>query len=363
LFHPRERGDLQRALGQAFHRTRVRQVSDRLWLAPLGGLAAVLPLSYPEPIRRLTLASTRRTVESCLEQLGFGHCIFWFYWWFYPELALFPQAALTVYDCIDQHGSYPHNARLTGLQTASRRLEKRLLTAVDAAFFVSPGLFGEKHALTRHAYLCPNGIDLAVADSALAFQAPPTDIAQLPRPVIGYAGDVGTRVDWQLVRALASRHPQWSFVFAGGARHAAVPLLPNVHVMPSRPYQEMMRTIRDFDVAILPMADSTFNRGTSPMKLLDYLITGQPIVAHPLPAVTALACETPGLMRTATTLDEWSEALEASLDEPHGSPWETLRKTTARRHSTTARTQTMLGHAAVVFAGKERQGKEHVHGS
>lgn len=357
LVRPRERGDRKRALRQVFRRSRLQQVNDRLWLAPLHGLAAVLPLSYPEPVRRLTLALTKQHVDSSIARIGFTNCTFWFYWWFYPELTLSPRAAFRVYDCIDQHGAYPHNARLPGLQVSSRKLEEALLQAVDAAFFVSPQLFEEKHAATRNPCLCPNGIDLTVADAALALRTPVAGMASLPRPLIGYAGDVGTRVDWQLVRSIATRHPRWSFVFAGGEAHAAVPLLPNVHVLPSRPYPQMLRTIRDFDVAVLPMADNPFNRGTSPMKLLDYMITGRPIVAHPLPAIVALAREAPGTLRTATTVDEWSAALQASLAEPPGGAPEALRIATARHHSTLAREQAMLAYATGVFDRKYGQGK------
>ena len=361
LAQPRERGDWKRALRQVFQRPRLQQVNDHLWLAPLGGLAALLPLSYPEPIRRLTLALIKRQVESSMARIGFTNCIFWFYWWFYPELTLSPGAAFRVYDCIDQHGAYQHNARLPELQASSCKLEQALLQAVDAAFFVSPQLFEEKHTVTRNPCLCPNGIDLTVADAALALRTPAADITSLPRPLIGYAGDVGDRVDWQKVGSLASRHPQWSFVFVGGETHAAVPLLPNVQVLPSRPYPQMLRTIRDFDVAVLLMADNPFNRGTSPMKLLDYMITGRPIVAHPLPAITALAREAPGTVRTATTVEEWSEALQSSLDEPRGSPEEMMRKTIARQRSTIAREQAMLAHITHVRNRESGSGQGQAH--
>jgi teichuronic acid biosynthesis glycosyltransferase TuaH len=45
------------------------------------------------------------------------------------------------------------------------------------------------------------------------------------------------------------------------------------------------------DVGLLPYANSEFNRASFPLKTLEYLAAGRPVVATPLPAVTWLDTE------------------------------------------------------------------------
>jgi glycosyltransferase involved in cell wall biosynthesis len=127
------------------------------------------------------------------------------------------------------------------------------------------------------------------------------DDDSIGRPVVGYVGTLGDRVDWHLVYEVAAAAQDWSFVFigrlperralsAGGRRpdwfgdFQAASSLGNVHLPGPIPQTEVGRANRCFDVCWMPYAeDHEFNRACCPTKIMDYLAGGRPVVATPLP--------------------------------------------------------------------------------
>jgi glycosyltransferase involved in cell wall biosynthesis len=60
---------------------------------------------------------------------------------------------------------------------------------------------------------------------------------------------------------------------------------PNVHVLGPRPYAELPAYVQSFDVGIIPYVENDWTRAVDPLKLLEYLAAGIPVVASPLPEV------------------------------------------------------------------------------
>src|SRR5690606_8901763 len=98
--------------------------------------------------------------------------------------------------------------------------EARLLTECDVALAVSETL-RERFARTQpRTYLQENGVNLAdFSPEALEQAAPHRAIAPLPRPRVGFVGQIDERMDQALVvalaRQLATRQPAGSVVLAG----------------------------------------------------------------------------------------------------------------------------------------------------
>jgi glycosyltransferase involved in cell wall biosynthesis len=125
---------------------------------------------------------------------------------------------------------------------------------------------------------------------------PPEELANLPRPLLGYVGSIEGRVDWPLMNRLCDAFPGGSIVLAGktpGARHDRDPWFrdwlefssrPNVHCIGWRPQAELPIYYRAFDVILIPyLSDDPFNRACCPTKIADGLGSGRPIVATALP--------------------------------------------------------------------------------
>ncbi len=124
---------------------------------------------------------------------------------------------------------------------------------------------------------------------------PPADLASLPRPLLGYVGSLGDRIDWDLVDRLAAEFSGGSVVLVGdepapspgqdwyrGYQRAAA--RPNVHRIGWRSQAELGRYNGTFDVCLIPYrTDHPFNRAACPTKVMDYMATSRPVVSTDLP--------------------------------------------------------------------------------
>lgn len=123
----------------------------------------------------------------------------------------------------------------------------------------------------------------------------PTDIAHLPRPLIGYVGSMEDRVDWGLLNRLADSLRSGSLVLVGrplapgvaGAwadEYRRLVARPNVHAIGWRGQDQLQLYYRAFDVNLIPyLVDHPFNRACSPTKINDAMGTGRPVVSTAIP--------------------------------------------------------------------------------
>jgi glycosyltransferase involved in cell wall biosynthesis len=309
MLKPHERGTRLRAARTAIGRTHVTRVGERLWIAPLRGLPALLPLSYPEWSRRITGAILARFLRRACQSLSFRQPILWFYWPYHPELVEKLRHTVSIYDCIDNHAAYAMNHHWRRLNVSAASQEARLLARVDQTFVVSPGLLGAPQTRTRRVAVAPNGVDVSVVRHALLDGTRLPELATTPRPIIGYAGVDSGRIAWGLVRRLAARNREWTFVFAGDEWHMDAGFPENVMFLGPKPYAEILRIIREFDIGIIPFALNSFTAGICPLKALDYLAVGKPVVSSPLPSVNRLEEQVPGVLTAELNPPAWEAAI------------------------------------------------------
>jgi glycosyltransferase involved in cell wall biosynthesis len=193
-------------------------------------------------------------------------------------------------------------------------VEERLIRSVDQVITVSPTMFARKGGLNEHTARLTNGVQF----EAFANPAPePEDLARIPRPRLGYAGYIKKQLDWELLSALATRHPEWSFVFVGAMRPhpEIVPMLermkalPNVHFLGSRTSAELARYPQHFDLCLMPYRVNDYSKYIYPLKLHEYLASGRPAISVPLPALA----EVNGLVTVADGVEEWECAIAREL--------------------------------------------------
>ena len=117
--------------------------------------------------------------------------------------------------------------------------------------------------------------------------AVPADIARLPGPVIGFYGTLQDWVDYDLLRKLALRHPEWSVVLIGQqlADVSAVLGLPNVHLLGRKPGEQLPAYCKGFDVGLIPYRIDERMTYVNPIKLREYLAAGLPVVSTAVPEV------------------------------------------------------------------------------
>jgi glycosyltransferase involved in cell wall biosynthesis len=128
------------------------------------------------------------------------------------------------------------------------------------------------------------------------------------------------QLDWQLLRELALRRPQWSFVFVGpralteGADAIADEMseMGNVHFLGEKSVRELAAYPQHFDVCIMPYQVNGYTNNIYPLKLHEYLGSGRPVVGSPVRSLKEFS----DVIALAATCDEWSGALAAALEPP-----------------------------------------------
>ncbi|MFA4937560.1 MAG: glycosyltransferase, partial [Patescibacteria group bacterium] len=190
---------------------------------------------------------------------------------------------LKVFDGVDnwlQHSAYNKiQDRLTlNYQTIRHQADLIFTTSNEMVRY-----FDRQHDI----YYVPNGIRLQHFEQMPKLVG--RDIAELPRPIIGYVGIIQQdRIDLNLISYLAEHNPRKSFVFIGPVwsnykKQVAEKLsqYPNIYWLGQKHYSEVPSYINQFDVAIVPHLVNEFGKHTSLLKVLEYLACGKPVVATP----------------------------------------------------------------------------------
>jgi glycosyl transferase family 1 len=155
----------------------------------------------------------------------------------------------------------------------------------------------------------------------------PPELAQIPRPRLGYIGNVHRRISAPLMREFLSKHPEWHFFSFGGRKTLH---LLNEHVLAWRPRGELPELVKGVDVGFMPYDCSTaYNLNCVPLKLFDYFAAGIPVVSTPIACMSEYA----DLVYTGHTADELADAVSAALQEGADSPKRTRRMAVAKEHS------------------------------
>jgi hypothetical protein len=120
-------------------------------------------------------------------------------------------------------------------------------------------------------------------------------------------------VDTALLAEIADRRPDWSLVLVGKSNVdiSGLAAKPNVHVLGQVPFETLPGYCRGFDVGLIPFVINELTERANPLKLREYLSAGLPVISTPLPEVRRYE----GLVKLATTADEWVDAIELSLSE------------------------------------------------
>jgi glycosyltransferase involved in cell wall biosynthesis len=213
--------------------------------------------------------------------------------WTYNPMTtrLFPTAVFgrLLYHCVDEIMAQPGMP-----QQQIGQAESELVKAADVCFVTSHDLLAKRRLLNVNTHYLPNVADYRHFSAAQSDDTEiPSDIRQLPQPVIGFVGAIsGYKLDFALIRRLAESHPEWSVVMIGqvgeGEPETDAAILhgqPNIYLLGPRAYEALPAYLKGFAVAILPSALNDYTRAMFPMKFFEYLAAGRPVVATNLHAL------------------------------------------------------------------------------
>lgn len=326
-------GRIARRLRRAFEGPRRR--AENLWT-----LSPVVRPAWRSTTARL-LNTTAFTLQARAVLRRFPNPIVWVYSPYAVHLLRLIDPKLVVYHMVDDLSAVPGADR-----EALREAEAQLLARADCVFCTERSLFDRAQLVTSRARLMPNVADYAhfskprasVRDERLE------RLRAMPRPRLLFSGNLAPhKVDLALLDELARLRPQFSFVLVGPEWEGAdaqrllgrLRVRPNVLLTGHVRYGDLPAYLHEADTLLIPYVRNQATRAVFPLKFFEYLATGRPVVASPLPSLLPFG----EAVHLAEGREQWLAALERALASP--GELADQRRRLARRNTWAARLRDM----------------------
>ena len=188
---------------------------------------------------------------------------------------------------------YVAGAELMGLSARYQlRQEEKIVSQADIVVAVSSTVAKRWASFGAHPIVIPNGCWLAKSRAQVA----PAELGSLTKPVVGLIGQLSDRIDLSILNALATSglsllivgplDPSWE-----QQRFRRLIERPNVYYTGPVPPEAVPSYLAAIDVGITPYQDTPFNRASFPLKTLEYLGAGVPVVSTGIPAAQWLLAD------------------------------------------------------------------------
>jgi glycosyltransferase involved in cell wall biosynthesis len=263
--------------------------------------------------------------------------IVWVYdYRYWPLLDGLPRAG-AIYHCTEDYAGIVGGAYGQADAAWVVAQERALLERVDTVFAVSEGLADTWRPHHPDVRLLRNSVDTDLYRPDAPCVPACAGIAHLPRPVLGYVGEVGPKVDYALVDRLAARFPNGSVALIGRQNGMAdddafrrATAHPNVHLLGHQPPEALPALTAHMDVALIPYKTTDWIVNVlQPIKTFEYLACDRPVVSSWLPnllpwrdVIALCRDQDEFLAACASALDARSAALTARrLAVAHENSW------------------------------------------
>lgn len=167
-------------------------------------------------------------------------------------------------------------------------LDDELVRLSDLVLYVDTAMYNEGVKQNPNSLLIGHGVDFSFFADADKSDYIPKDIANIPRPIIGYYGDIFDKVfDFDLFEHLVTSLPDMSFVLIGplSSNVDCLKKHKNVYILGQKDYKEIPHYGKAFDVSILPRKKNRWVIHSYPVKIKEYLALGNPFVSVNILAV------------------------------------------------------------------------------
>lgn len=252
----------------------LKKVPEGLWVMT----PVVLPFygsAWAQKLNRVLLSLQLRIA---MRHCGMADPIVWAAIPSAADAAEFLRPKLVIYQVSDKYDANEDSALS---KDVIRDLHSRLIKMSGAVLYSGRMLLDEAVDVPHRVYL-----QQAVDYDHFAIPARETaeEVASIPRPVLGYFGAMDFIMDTALMMEVARRRPEWHWVMIGlKSNLMQVVNAPNIHFLGTKPYAELPRYLRHFDICVLPWnLSSTFTAYGSAIKVREYMASGKPIVMAPL---------------------------------------------------------------------------------
>jgi glycosyltransferase involved in cell wall biosynthesis len=317
----------------------MRSAGDGVWI--------VTPLTLPFPSSALARSTNAwiqaRTLAKAMRSLRFRKPIVWVAGPIFEPLLERLAGRIVLYDCFDEWTAFPGvDGALLG------RLEVETIRRSDLVIAASERLVEAKRHIGAEIHVLRNGVHVERFAEPLAPE--PADLASIPRPRLGYVGNIYGRLDVETLARVADARPDWSIVLVGLVRTPIGDLTqrPNVHVLGHRPKEQVPTYLRHLDLGLVPHRPGPLTDRQDPTKIYEYWAAGLPVVATELEALDAFGAE----VRRVPAGGDWVAAIADELARECESRRE-ARSREAARHSWTSRARELSGLLSDALARRD----------
>jgi glycosyltransferase involved in cell wall biosynthesis len=294
----------------ANYRNRIRPTRLSEVASGVTRLTVTVPPGVTRPIvREFAVARVARAMRRHLRESR-ATPLAWIYSGTEPLLAQIRQgAAPRIYLATDDVVAA---APLWGMSKAYlHAAREKNLAHADLVLAVTQALADTLRRSQQLPIVFPNGCDLHRFDRIA--EAETSGDVVLPSPIAGVVGQFNERTDLDMLSAVQGRGISLLLVgprsfasadanaaFAGFIQRDGVQWIDRV------PSERVIGYLKCLSVGLTPYADSTFNRRSFPLKTLEYLAAGIPVVTTDVPPLTGLdrrfvhAASTPAAFAAAT---------------------------------------------------------------
>ncbi len=236
-------------------------------------------------------------------------------------------------------------------QNSNTEWMKHAIRNSDIIFAVCNEYYVEAMKLNNKCFLIPHGVDYTLFETApkVGFGSV-LKLNRIKKPVLGFLSLMHDKVDFNLVNYVAVSRQDWSILLMGrdsfsNAENRAsfkdVVQKKNVYYVGEIPREAIPYYLQHVDICLIPLKKGGSCRSEyGPLKLLEYLAAGKPVVA----VDQGIGNKYSKFIKVAETKEEFVKAISETLkkEKHNGKSLSQARKKIARQNSWDNRVDQMM---------------------
>jgi teichuronic acid biosynthesis glycosyltransferase TuaH len=220
--------------------------------------------------------------------------------------------ALKIYQTVDDISQEPYIAR------HGVRLEREAISKADITLATSKELTTLKSRFSDRVFYLPNAADISLFKKAVSQKySKPKELRNIDKKIIGYTGNIGLRIDYELLKKVALAHSDKLLLMVGplgndSYKKHGLDKIPNILFTGPKDISELPAYLQYIDCAIIPFEYSTLTKSIYPLKINEYLAAGKAVVST---AFSADISEFRDVAYIADTEDQFLSMIESAVDD------------------------------------------------
>jgi UDP-galactopyranose mutase len=237
----------------------------------------------------------------------------WVYEPFFSPLTRFLPNSHLIYELFDEIALTPWDS----LEPLISKSEPVVLERADLILALTQRIADRRRKYSSKLVVIGNGLDFNLFSKAVMVQERPVELRGIPGPIIGISGNIRNWIDFNLLHQVMAARPDWSFVLVGPVEKNVIPKLKslpqqNLYLLGKKQHEDLYKYMAYIDVGIIPYLQSEFIRCSRPLKMLEFLAAGVPVVTVPVDVGSLNEIE--GAISFACTPAEFVEKIQTLIE-------------------------------------------------